>query len=185
MTAPETNRRYEAYTHEQLKAEVGAGNDPESAGEIGRGWTALGQRLRAACEALTATHGSSEDSWQGAGGEALRAALSRASAWSTHAADTAAAVGGAVTQQAGAAAQARAAMPEPVSYDPAEMIRSAATGGDLAAMAGMTDMMDDRRQRAEQAWRQAVDVLYTRDRALRDGVPASSFTPPPSLTDRP
>ncbi|KID28026.1 PPE domain-containing protein [Prauserella rugosa] len=181
---PEPDVRYESYSHEQLKAEVDAGNDPESAGEIARGWAGLGQRLQDAVDALTAASSGSEEAWQGQGGEALRAAFARAGQWAQHAAETASEVGGGVAAQAGAAARARAAMPEPVAYDPAATIRDAVGGGDLAALVGLTDALAERREQAERARRQAIDVLYARDRALRDAVPAGSFTAPPSLSSR-
>ncbi|WP_369822193.1 PPE domain-containing protein [Saccharomonospora sp. CUA-673] len=116
-TAPEPVVRYESYSHEQLKAEVEAGNDPEAAGEIARGWVELAGRLQSAVDTLSGAAGGSEEAWQGDGGDALRAALARAGAWARHGAEAATSVGGAVSAQAGAAARARAAMPEPVEYD--------------------------------------------------------------------
>ncbi|GAA1224634.1 PPE domain-containing protein [Prauserella halophila] len=179
---PEPDVRYEWYSHEQLKAMVDSGNDPESAGEVGAGWYGLGRALHEAVGQLAGTTAASEDVWQGEAGRALRAALDRARSWAGQAAATADAVGGAVVSQSGVAAQARSAMPDPVSYDPGAMIRDAIATGDLAALAGMTDTMAQRRAEAEEARRRAVDVLHARDRALRDAARVPSFTTPPSLS---
>ncbi|GAA1222354.1 PE-PGRS family protein [Prauserella alba] len=180
--APEPDVRYEWYSHEQLKAIADGGNDPESAGEIGTGWRSLGRTLQQASEQLAGTATDSEDVWQGEAGRALRAALGRATAWAGQAAATADALGGAVSAQAGAAAHARSAMPDPVSYDPGAMIRDAMGTGDLAALAGLTDAMAQRRAESEEARRRAVDVLHARDLALRDAARVSSFPVPPSLS---
>lgn len=178
---PQPDVRYEWYSHDRLKSLVDAGNDPESAGEIGAGWRSLGRTLQQASEQLAASSAASEEAWQGEAGRALRAALDRATAWAGQAAATADALGGAVSAQAGAAAHARSAMPDPVSYDPGGMIRDAMGAGDLTALAGLTDAMAQRRAEAEEARRRAVDVLHARDLALRDAAGVRSFTVPPRL----
>lgn len=178
---PQPDVRYEWYSHDQLKAMVDAGNDPESAGELGASWRSLGRTLQQASEQLGASSAASEEAWQGEAGRALRAALGRATEWAGRAAATADALGGAVAAQAGAAAHARSAMPDPVSYDPGGMIRDAMGAGDLAALAGLPDAMAERRAEAEEARRRAVDVLHARDLALRDAAGVRSFTVPPRL----
>ncbi|MBB3665046.1 MULTISPECIES: PE-PGRS family protein [Prauserella salsuginis group] len=179
---PEPGVRYEWYSHEQLKDIVDSGNDPESAGEIGTGWRSLGRTLQQASEQLAGTAAASEEAWQGEAGQALRAALGRATAWAGQAAATAGTLGDAVSAQTGASAHARSAMPDPVSYDPGAMIRDAMGTGDLAALAGLTDVMAERRAEAEEARRRAIDVLHARDLALRDAARVPSFTVPPSLS---
>ncbi|WP_199431869.1 PE-PGRS family protein [Qaidamihabitans albus] len=179
---PEATRRYESYRHEELKAEVESGNDPTAAGEIGRAWADLAVRLREAGEALTGMVAGSEEQWQGAGGDALRAVLGRAAGWSDRSAELSDLLGDAVGQQAAIAAKAKAEMPEPVPYDPAGMIRDAAAGGDIRLLAGLADALAARRAEAEAARQQAVDVMYARDEALRAAAPATSFPAPPELT---
>lgn len=174
--------RYEWYSHEQLKATVDSGNDPEAAGGIGGDWRSLGRTLQQAGEQLAASSAASEEAWQGEAGRALRAALDQATAWAGQAAATADALGGAVSAQANAAAHARSAMPEPVSYDPGGMIRDAMGAGDLAGLAGLTDAMARRRAEAEEARRRAIDVLHARDLALRDAADVPSFPAAPSLS---
>ncbi|MFC4001092.1 PE-PGRS family protein [Prauserella oleivorans] len=180
---PATERRYEWYSHEAMKADVESGNEPSAAGEISREWTDLAERLHEAGEVLTGVSGASEDAWSGPGGEAVRAALARAAAWSRSAAGVSATLADAVASQAEVAAKARAEMPEPVSYDPAAMIRDAAGSGDIAVLVGLSDVLSARREEAEAARQKAIDVMYARDAALRAAVPAVSFTPPPALTE--
>ncbi|NBH04239.1 PE-PGRS family protein, partial [Amycolatopsis sp. SID8362] len=77
--------------------------------------------------------------------------------------------------------RARADMPPPVAYDPASMIRDAASSGNLLAMAGLADELAARRAESEAARQKAIDVLRTRDAALRGHVPAETFPAAPSL----
>jgi len=181
QAAPEPVRRYESYTHEAMAAEVEAGNDPGAASEIGQGWAGLGARLRESMQTLTAISEHSREAWEGEGAEAMRATIAKAAKWSGQATEVSYAVAGAVTNQAGIAARARAEMPPPVSYDPVQMIRDAAGSGDLLTMIGLSDAMAARRAEAEAARMKAVDVMNSRDAALRGEVPGQSFETPPSL----
>ncbi|PXY28029.1 PE-PGRS family protein [Prauserella muralis] len=180
--APGERRRYESYSHEELKAEVETGNEPGEAGEIGAGWAELGRQLHDSIDELVTLSGSSEQLWQGPAGEALRAVLDRAAHWSAETAVASAAVGDAVARQAEAAARARAQMPEPVGYDPAAMIRDAASSGSILALAGLSAALTARAAEAESARQRAVDVLYARDEALASALPDVSFSAPPPLT---
>jgi hypothetical protein len=178
---PVAATRYEAYSHQALAAEVEAGNDPEAAGGIGAAWDGLSRRMHDATSELAGLIGGSEESWRGEAGDALRAVLAKASGWLTWSADLSAALGQAVSGQAEVAARARADMPPPVDYDPGSMIRGAAAGGNLLALAALADEMEARRAEAEEARRKAVDVMNTRDAALRSLTPRVSFAKPPEL----
>jgi hypothetical protein len=177
---PEPARRYESYAHETMAAEVEAGNDPAAASEISEQWAGLGTRLRESMEALSSISQRSQEAWEGAGGEAVRATLAKAAKWSGQATEVSFAVADAVTNQAGIAARARAEMPPPVHYDPAQMIREAAQGG-LLSLVGLSETMSDRRAQAEAARMKAIDVMNARDAALRSAVPPRSFDAPPEL----
>jgi hypothetical protein len=181
---PENGRRYESYSHEAMKAEVDAGNDPSAAGELSGQWSALGARMRDSARALGRIADESKEHWQGTAGDELRGMLGKAAGWSGQATEVSFAVSDAVTEQAAIAARAKAEMPDVVEYDPAAMIRDAATGGSLLALVGLSDQMSARRVEADAAKAKAVDVLNARDAALRAAVPAESFTPPPSLGTR-
>ncbi|NIJ12799.1 hypothetical protein FHU38_003143 [Saccharomonospora amisosensis] len=179
---PHPASRYESYSHEAMRAEVETGSDPAAAGELGREWTDLAARLRDAGDVLEQTSAASEEAWRGPAGEALRGVLGRAARWSAEVAAAATTVGEAVGRQAEVAAKARAEMPEPVGYDPAGMIRAAANSGQVWRLVGLSDAMAAQRERAEAARQQAVDVMYARDSALADELPAVSFDDPPPLT---
>ncbi|RSM34476.1 PPE domain-containing protein [Amycolatopsis balhimycina DSM 5908] len=173
--------RYESYSHEAMAAEVERGNDPAAAGEAGARWEGLAKRLQESTAGVAALVASSEESWRGDAGDAARAALDRAARWLGHSAAVSASVGRAVGAQAEAAARARADMPPPVAYDPAAMIRDAASSGNLLVLAGLADEMAARRAEAEAARQKAIDVMRTRDAALRGHVPAEAFPAPPAL----
>lgn len=172
MGIPEPVRRYESCSHEEMAAEVAAGNDPAAAGQIGAQWAGLGTRLRESMELLSSMADRSQEAWQGPAGDAVRASLDRASAWSEHATEVSFALADAVSDQAGIAAQARAAMPPPVPYDPAAMIREAS--GDVLSLVGLSDAMAARRAESEAARLKAIDVMNVRDGALRAAVPSPS-----------
>ncbi|MFD8499915.1 PE-PGRS family protein [Amycolatopsis sp. NPDC059657] len=178
---PAADVRYEWYSHQAMAAEVADGNDPAAAGEIGGQWGELAERLAESRLSFAAFSAHSEEQWQGAGGDAMRGALTRATAWLDHAVSVSASVAESVGQQAGVAARARADMPPPVDYDPAGMIRTAAASGSLVAMAGLADAMADRRAASEAARRRAIDVMNTRDSALGQLAGQPSFDRPPSL----
>ncbi|WAL63671.1 PE-PGRS family protein [Amycolatopsis cynarae] len=177
---PEPVRRYESYTHEAMAAEVGAGNDPAAAGELGAAWAGLAERLRQSAGVLSQVAGLSREHWEGQAGDAVRATLARAADWSRRAGDTSSRLAAAVTEQAGIAARARAEMPPPVGYDPGAMIREAVGSGDVLALLGLSDAMDERRAEAEAARLKAVDVMNSRDAALRAAVPAVGFEARPA-----
>jgi hypothetical protein len=179
---PAADRRYEAYSHEAMQAEVEAGNDPSGAGEIGAQWTYLSARLRDSVQALAGMSTMTDELWQGAAGEAVRRSLDRAAVWTDRTARTSELIGAAVGEQAAAAALARAQMPEPVSYDPAGLIREAAVSGDIRSLVGLSDLLSGRRAEAEAARQQAVDVMRARDDALLAAVPGQDFDAPPPLT---
>jgi len=178
---PVPTARYEAYSHEAMAAEVERDNDPVAAGETGARWEELAKRLHESTADLAALVASSEENWGGRAGDAARAAVGRAAQWLSHSAAVSASVGGAVGAQAEAAARARADMPPPVTYDPASMIRDAASSGNVLVLAGLADEMAARRAEAEAARQKAIDVLRTRDTALRGHVPAETFADPPTL----
>ena len=182
LRPPVAGTRYESYSHEAMAAEVAAGNDPAAAGQIGGQWAELGGKLQESTQRLAALAAQSEEAWQGEAGDAMRGALARAAGWLDQAAVVSSGVGDSVTQQADAAARAKAEMPPPVDYDPAVMIRDAAGSGNLLLMAGLSDAMSARRAEAEAARLKAVDVMNTRDAALHALAGKESFGAPPALS---
>ncbi|WP_033292352.1 PE-PGRS family protein [Amycolatopsis jejuensis] len=183
--APEPTARYEALSHAALAALALDGNDPAAAGQSGAQWAELSRRLRESIGGLVALSTGSEETWQGGSGDAMRALLGKAAGWLAETSSVSAAVGEAVGGQAEVAARARADMPAPVGFDPAAMIRSAAASGNLAELAGLSFTMDARRAEADAARQKAIDVLRTRDTALRGLVPGHEFPAVPALGAEP
>ena len=181
MEPPVPAARYESYSHEAMAAEVERDNDPVAAGEAGARWDGLAKRLHESTADIAALIASSQENWRGQAGDAARASLGRAAQWLSHSAAVSASVGTSIGAQADAAARARADMPPPVTYDPASMIRDAASSGNVLVLAGLADEMAARRAEAEAARQKAVDVMRTRDTALRGHVPAETFPAPPAL----
>jgi hypothetical protein len=179
--APVTSTRYESYSHEAMVAEVNAGNDPAAAGEIGAQWAELAGRLQESTQALTGLTAHSQESWQGEAGDAMRGVLAKAAGWLDKVSAVSAGVGDSVSRQAEVAARAKDEMPPPVRYDPADMIRSAAGGGDIRWLVGLSDAMATRRAEAEAARIKAVDVMNARDIALHGLAAGESFGAPPAL----
>ncbi|MFD2491651.1 PPE domain-containing protein [Amycolatopsis jiangsuensis] len=172
-------------SHAALAAQVLDGNDPAAAGSAGARWTELSGRLRESIGSLTALSAGSRESWQGEAGDAMRTVLARAAGWLGETSAMSTVVGDAVTGQAEVAARARAEMPEPVEFDPATMIRSAAASGNVLELAGLSFEMDVRREAAEAARQKAIDVLRTRDTALHGLVPRADFPAVPQLGAEP
>lgn len=179
---PVNHRRYESYSHERLRDDVVNRNDPSGAGEQSAEWSELARELREVGDVLAALTDDSEAAWRGDAAEAVRSAVRAATEWSRRAAEVSDTVGSAIAEQAEAAARARADLPDPVSYDPAGMIREAAVGGDVWQLVGLSDAMSARAEEAERVRQKAVDVVYTRDSAFDTAVPRTEFPGPPSLS---
>jgi hypothetical protein len=181
MAVPAPAARYESYTHEAMAAEVAAGNAPDVAGAIGGQWGDLAEQLHQVHQGVAALSNGSHDEWRGEAGDAVRAALAKASGWLDHAAGVSSGVGGSVGEQAAVAARARAEMPPPVPYDPGAMIRSAVAGGNLFDIVALPASMSARRAASEAARTKAIDVMNTRDAGLAALAGQESFAVPPVL----
>jgi hypothetical protein len=179
---PVAGTRYESYSHEAMAAEVAAGNDPASAGQIGGQWAELSGKLQESTQQLAALAAHSQEAWQGEAGDAMRGVLAKAAGWLDQVAVVSSGLGDSVTMQADVAARAKAEMPPPVAYDPAGMIRDAAGSGNLLLMGGLSDAMAVRRVEAEAARLKAVDVMNARDAALHALAGKESFGTPPALS---
>jgi len=172
---PVPRARYEALGHPELAAQAIDGNDPAAAGESGARWDGLARRMRDSIGELASLAAGSEETWQGAAGDAMRSVLVEAADWLSETSRVSALVAAAVQGQAEVAARARADMPPPVDFDPAAMIRTAAASGSVLALAGLSAAMDARRTEADAARQKAIDVLRARDSALHELVPRAAF----------
>jgi hypothetical protein len=153
-----------AYDHETLKRWT---DDADTAGAqaVADTWTSTGTSLVEAADTLRRAATESEAGWTGEAAEAMRARLAEIAGWSG---DTGARISGAsesIARQGEAAEVARRAMPDPVPYDPVQMVRDAGGGGPLA-IAGLSQQLFDQKQRHDAAHEDAVRVVAQRDRAM-------------------
>lgn len=173
---PISTRRYEAYSHQALKAEVEDGNDPGSVGEVSAQWGELAARLAESAQAIAKASGGSESSWTGEGGDAMRASVMSTASWSRQAADFSVGVANSLAGQASIASRAKQEMPEPVDYDPGQIIRSTVQSGNIIALCSLPATLWAKQAESEAAKQKAVDVMNARDAglhttAVREGFP--------------
>lgn len=175
---PISTRRYEAYSHEALKAEVETDNDPSAVGEIGFEWAELAGQFADHAEVIKTAAQSSEQSWQGAGGDAMRASVLSMAAWSHQAAEASVNMANSMAKHSAIAARAKHDMPEPVEYDPAGLIRSTVQSGNIFALCALPGVLWANRAASEAAKQKAVDVMNARDAGFHTAVVTEGFPQP-------
>lgn len=153
-----------AYDHETLKRWTDEA-DTGSAQAVADTWTSTGAALVEAADALRRAADGSEAGWEGEAAEAMRARLTEIADWSSGTGAQITAASETIARQGEAAEAARRAMPDPVPYDPAQLIREAGEAGPLA-LAGLPQQMYDRKQLHDAAHEDAVRVVAQRDRAM-------------------
>jgi hypothetical protein len=153
-----------AYDHETLKRWTDQA-DTGAAQSVADAWTSTGAALVEAADTLRRAATDSEAGWTGEAAEAMRARLAEIAEWSRGTGAQITAASESITRQGEAAEAARRAMPEPVPYDPAQLIREAGQGGPLA-LAGLPQRMYDQKQLHDAAHEDAVRVVAQRDRAM-------------------
>src|SRR5262245_53570809 len=119
---PTPSMNPQAQSHEALKAMTDAANPAGSQG-VADSWRDLASGFDEASELFQRGMLSSEPGWSGEAAEAMRAQLSRIAAWAHQTGAAYRAASQAIGTQSEASDTARKAMPPPVPYDPAKMIR--------------------------------------------------------------
>lgn len=177
---PAAEVNHAAYDHEELKRWTDVA-DSRTSQAFADEWTLTGAALMDAAETLRRAVVDSEAGWTGEAAEAMRARLGQISAWSNGTGSQIAAASQSVARQSEAADAARRAMPDPVAYDPAQMIREAGRGG-LLGMAALPQRLYDQKQRHDAAHEEAVRVVADRDAAMSAAAgEVAVFQPPPAL----
>ncbi|MFL6140960.1 MAG: PPE domain-containing protein, partial [Labedaea sp.] len=180
---PSSSVNPEAHSHEVLKAMTDAAN-PAAAQAVADGWSDLAAGFDEAADLFHRARTSSEPGWSGDAAEAMRAALTRVADWTRVTAAGYQAAATTITTQAEAAQSAKAAMPPPVRYDPAAMIRAAA--GNPADLAALPFRLHEQKRQHDAAHAEAARVVTLRDRTLTEAAGAlPGFTPPPTLASAP
>ncbi|HEV2780723.1 MAG TPA: PPE domain-containing protein [Actinophytocola sp.] len=173
----------QAHSHEALKAMTDAAQ-PSGAQAVADGWSAMAAGFDEAVSLFDRAMRDSEAGWTGAAADAMRAHLARVAAWSRAMGAHYQAAGTAIGTQAAAAESARSAMPPPVPYDPAEMIRQARESGNIAQLAMLPFQLYAQKRKHDAAHDEAARVVAERDRTLaRAAAEIPPFEPPPRLSD--
>ncbi|HEY0454279.1 hypothetical protein, partial [Actinophytocola sp.] len=140
---------HSAFDHEQLKAMTDAA-DLEATQTFADQWQRMGTELRDAAEMLRLASTRSESGWTGDAAEAMRSRLGQIGRWSDLTGQDLSAASTSVASQNEAAGAARRAMPEPVSYAPADIIRDA-PGNGLMALVQLPQLMYQRYEESNAA----------------------------------
>jgi hypothetical protein len=180
VPVPAMNQRAE--THEALKAMTDAA-DPAGAQAIADAWRTVANGFDEAADLFRQALLDSEQAWSGAAADAMREQLARVAKWSEATGAHYRAASDAIGTQAGAAGTAKTAMPPPVPYDPAQMIKDAS--GSALRLALLPYALRARKDQHDAAHEEAARVVAERDRVYGEaaaGVP--EFSLPPSLSGR-
>src|SRR4051794_14775957 len=177
---PPQTVNHAAIEHSQLKQWTDDA-DPATSQAFADEWTRTGSVLTDAAESLKRAAMGTEAGWAGEAADAMRARLGQIAAWSG---GTGVQVSGAsqtVSQQSEAADAARRAMPEPVSYNPADIIRDA-PGNGILALVELPQLIHQRYEESNAAHEEAIRVVSERDSTMSSAAGrVSVFRAPPRL----
>jgi hypothetical protein len=183
IPTPTTNPR--AQSHDALKAMTDAAQ-PAGAQAVADGWTRLAAGFDEAVTLFDRARHASEAGWTGPAADAMRAHLARVAHWSKAMGAHYQAAGTAIATQATAAESAKSAMPPPVPYDPAAMIRQARESGSLLQLAQLPFQLYAQKHKRDAAHEEAARVITERDRTMAHAATEiPPFEPPPALVATP
>lgn len=179
-------QNYLAFDHPTLKSYVTDQMDPAMADEAGAVYTDYGNFLNEMAADLEQATGLTASEWQGEAGAAMRAKMGTIAGWMSQTGQAGQAAGNGLGQQAMAADQARASMPEPVEYNPWAMLRDAALSPNPIDIITVGPEIINKRQEANEAHQRAAQVATTMDGGYREADAAMPmFAPAPELADVP
>lgn len=125
----------------------------------------------------------SQAGWTGSAAEGSRAALAKVGEFSGMTGDHFTATGEVLQAQTSAASEAKARMPDPVEYDPKKMFTDALKSGSLLQLAALPATMPMQRAKSENAKAEAVQVMQSRDDAMRSATGTMpAFAEMPTVT---
>ncbi|HEV7649095.1 MAG TPA: hypothetical protein VGP26_13115 [Actinophytocola sp.] len=169
-----------AVEHSQLKQWTDDA-DPATSQAFADEWTRTGSVLADAAESLKRAALGTEAGWAGEAADAMRARLGQIAAWSGGTGAQISGAGQTISRQSEAADAARRAMPEPVSYNPGDIIRDA-PGNGLLALVALPQLIHQRYVESNAAHEEAVRVVSGRDNTMNSAAgQVSVFQAPPRL----
>jgi hypothetical protein len=179
---PTPNMNPMAQSHEALKAMTDAAN-PGAAQAVADGWAELADGFDEAVELFQQAMLGSEGGWTGEAADGMRTQLGRVARWSKDMGASYRAASAAITAQTAAADHAKSTMPQPVPYDPAQLIRDATASGNAVELAMLPFRMYEQKQRHDAAHAEAARVVSRRDASfIQSASEIPVFTAPPVLT---
>jgi hypothetical protein len=170
-----------AQSHEALKAMTDAAS-PAGSQAVADSWRDLSSGFDEAAGLFQRAMLSSEPGWSGAAAEAMRAQLARIAEWAHQTGAAYRAASQAIGSQSEAADSAKSAMPPPVPYDPAKMIKEAVTSGNVFEMGTLSFRMYAQKQKHDAAHDEAARIVAERDATFsQTAMTVPAFVPPPLL----
>lgn len=148
-----------AVPHEELYASVHTNNNPAEAYALSREWTQLGNMMAENSRVMDATIRGTEAGWTGPAAEVARQATLKLATWGGDAAQTSQYMGTRIADQGLAAERAKAAMPEPVTFDYEGMLRQGFASGGLAGLVQAAQDVQVASAQAQTAHLQAAQVM--------------------------
>lgn len=177
---PPVSVNHAAIDHAQLKQWTDDA-DPSKSQSFADDWTGVGAIMTDAAESLKRAAMGTEAGWTGEAADAMRVRLGQIAAWSGGTGAQISAASQSIAQQSEAADAARRAMPEPVSYNPGDIIRDA-PGNGLLALVALPDLIYQRYEQSNAAHEEAVRVVSERDNTMNDAAGrVALFQAPPRL----
>ncbi|MGZ3142028.1 WXG100-like domain-containing protein [Lentzea chajnantorensis] len=163
---PQPNVNYSAHSHADLHRLAMDGNDPALAGEIAAEWRSIGTELTELAAGINEVVNGLRAGWSGAAGAGASAALTKICSFTDELASTFTATARVVEEQAAAAVAVKSAFPQEVPFDPARMLKDAATSWNPVRMVAAPFDVLAQYEKAKAAKQEAERVVQARDTAL-------------------
>ncbi|HEV2779167.1 MAG TPA: hypothetical protein VGX25_07150, partial [Actinophytocola sp.] len=154
---------------------------PVVSADIADLWRSMGDGLEQAGILLQQAVSGSEAGWTGQAADAMRVRLSQNAEWIMNTGQGFAMVGSAFGELSEAVGEAKVRMPDPVPYNPGQMMEEAKAQGLLGIIA-LPVRMYTQWQKHQDAHNEAVAVVAARDARLAAAAASlEAFAPPPTL----
>ncbi|MEV6718474.1 hypothetical protein AB0M48_41265 [Lentzea sp. NPDC051208] len=165
-----------------MKALVTQNYNPETATTVSDAWKSIGTTFKELATDFSILVNGSQDAWKGRAAEGVRAALGKVGTFSEQTGEAFVRTSTAIAQQRDAAVQANKSMPEPVSFNPLDIMKKYAGPSVIfpPAMVGAPFEMLSKHNEQQEAKAEAVQVMQTRDNTMMAAamsMPAMETTP--------
>ncbi|KOV85752.1 hypothetical protein [Nocardia sp. NRRL S-836] len=181
---PQPNANYSAHSHADMHRQAMQGNDPGAAGEIAAEWKSIGAELTDVAVGINTVINGMRAGWTGAAGAGASRALTKVGTFTDELASTFAVTGGVVERQAEAAEAAKNKFPKEVPFEPARMLKDAASSLNPFRVAAAPFEILAQHEKSKAAKQEAERVMQERDTALATaGASMPAFEDVPQVTN--